>query len=224
MSDENAIKNNSDENAKNNKLMKSYVYGTWTLVVIGFFGLFFSFRSYQQTADTLSDTTQALGSIQKDIASMTVPIIDFKGVKFSRPDINKPVSCDNVPNAVIVEYYNASGVPIIVYNEDFNGYWGEKPLGKAPTAFESDTGINILPPGESSHFVIKRKELTEYWSKPKKNLWDEPCLMVEFKIEYSGLNNKKRFIFSSKKRIHWVCNVKTQAVTNVYEKNERIKY
>ena len=223
MSGENTIKNNSDENTKNNKWMKSYVYGTWALAAIAFFGLLFSFLSYQQTAETLSDTTQALDSIKKDIASMTVPIIDFKNVRFALSDINKSVSCDNVANAVFVEYYNASGVPIIVYHNDYNFYWGEKPLEKAPTALGGEEGINILPPGESAYFGIKRKELAKYWSKPKKGLFEEPCLIVEFKIEYSGLNDKRRFIFSSKKKIHWACNIKSQAVSNVYEKNETKK-
>ena len=61
-------------------------------------------------------------------------------------DINKSVSCDNVANAVFVEYYNASGVPIIVYHNDYNFYWGENALEKAPTALGGEEGINILPP------------------------------------------------------------------------------
>ena len=220
MGGENTIENNSDENKKNNKWMKSYVFATWALVAIGFIGLLLSFSSYQKTADTLSDTTQAIGNIQKDIALMTVPIIDFKGVKFALTDIKQPASCDNVPNGVFVEYYNASGVPIKIYHDDFEFYWGEKLLKRAPTIFGDEAGINILPPGESAYFGIKRDELKKYWSKPKKSLFEEPCLIVEFKIEYSGLNDKKRFIFSSKKKIHWACNIKNNGVSNIYENNE----
>lgn len=115
------------------------------------------------------------------------------------------MSCDKPPHGIVVYFKNVSIVPIEVFNSDLQVFYGLKHFNDVTRNIGDDGNHHILAPGEELSAFSDQPDLFRKHLLQRKQLHDEPTLIVELKVTFSKLKSSEKIIYHTKQKIFFDC-------------------
>lgn len=175
-----------------------YYIATYLLALVAIAGFWASIRSSRQA-------TQAAHRVQIALGAMVEPIVKVKEYAWAAPTL--PISCNNLPQQVIIGIRNFSSVPAQLHRTDFRTFFGEKEL--TDLAQNEQVGNDrtvILAPGEI--LSLNQVQPTEF-PQHLKMLTGYPLMGPQFTIrieaEYSRVGSRRRWLYRTKQVLVFDC-------------------
>jgi hypothetical protein len=171
-----------------------YYVASYVLGVTAVAGFIYSIRSSRQVSAAVKD-------IQESLASAAEPLVQFTGYDWVWE--GQP-SCENLPHGIIFSIANVSRVAVQIHSSNSRYFYGQREL-KDSVSSVGGSGAIIMPPGGHVQNGIFDKEFFQSHLKGKRNVFEPPYVTIEHTVEYSRLNDRRRFRYHTIQQIGFDC-------------------